>query len=104
MSQDDPRDSSLESKVTLPKTWYRESRANDALGSSAMFLSGLIVVTRNRYLAWPAIIFAINSVINAHPLRTKDGATSIWSVGSAVAALISSYLPLILVSAAPTKA
>jgi hypothetical protein len=63
-AQDEPRDPSLETKVTLPKTWYRESNGSfpqtlyvrlfcswysiDGLGTSAMFLSGLIIVTRNR--------------------------------------------------------
>jgi hypothetical protein len=57
-----------------------------------MFFAGLIMMTRNRFayfylpikemaskhlhrfLAWPAIIFAINSFVNQHPLRSKDGA------------------------------
>ncbi|KAF9777516.1 hypothetical protein BJ322DRAFT_1015625 [Thelephora terrestris] len=66
----DPRDASLETRVTFPKSWSREE--HDALGSSNMMLSGLIIVTRNRYLAWPGLFLAISGAINQHPLRTKD--------------------------------
>ena len=65
-----------------------------------MFLSGLIMVTRNRFvflnisvepfpplqysfvlyrfIAWPAALFGINQVVNAHPLRKQEGGTG-WS-------------------------
>ena len=29
-----------------------------------------------RYLAWPSLVMSINSVINQHPLRTKEGGNS----------------------------
>ena len=60
---DDPRNSALETPFVLPKTWHREAggssylfglifhRSNcfiDGASSSGMFLSGLIMVTRNR--------------------------------------------------------
>ncbi|KAI0634266.1 hypothetical protein C8Q77DRAFT_1110772 [Trametes polyzona] len=96
---DDPRDPSAEAPLTLPEKWQTDSL--DALSSSMMFVSGLIMVTRNRYLAWPALLLSINSVINQHPLRTKEGAQSNISVIMlGVGALIASYLPLILISPA----
>ena len=70
-----------------------------------MFISGMIMVTRNRYvcvhlqpharrtqhlahtclwacryLAWPAFLLSLNSVINQHPLRTKEGGQNNVSV------------------------
>ncbi|KAH9903416.1 hypothetical protein C8Q73DRAFT_785998 [Cubamyces lactineus] len=93
---DDPRDPSAETPLTLPEKWQTESM--DALSSSMMFVSGLIMVTRNRYLAWPAFLLSINSVINQHPLRTKEGGQSNVSVVLlGIAALIASYLPLIMI-------
>lgn len=71
MSSDknDPRDASLETEFTTPKTWFRDTSGascytveypisnlpclcgiSDGLGASGMFLSGLIMVTRNRYV------------------------------------------------------
>ncbi|KAI0767427.1 hypothetical protein C8Q74DRAFT_1370216 [Fomes fomentarius] len=95
---DDPRDSQGEVKLSLPETWQVESV--DALGSSMMFISGLIMVTRNRYLAWPALLLSINSVVNQHPLRTKEGGSGTASViAIGVGALIASYLPLIMIGA-----
>lgn len=60
-----------------------------------MFFAGLILVTRNRFvlhrvneifiydwhrfLAWPTIIFAVNGLINQHPLRSKDGQGGGWN-------------------------
>ncbi|PPQ71798.1 hypothetical protein CVT24_006149 [Panaeolus cyanescens] len=73
-AKDDPRDASLEAPYAMPKTWYRDT--SDGLGASGMFLSGLIMVTRNRYLAWPAVILGFNNWINAHPIRAKEGGSS----------------------------
>ena len=80
MSSDknDPRDASLETEFTTPKTWFRDTSGAsyhntllsihfwtylpcfygvlDGLGSSGMFLSGLIMVTKNRYVC-PLTIF-----------------------------------------------
>ncbi|KAM6501086.1 hypothetical protein JOM56_004100 [Amanita muscaria] len=72
----DPRDASLERKLTLPNTWPRDG---GILATSSMFFAGLIMVTRNRFLAWPALVFAINSFINQHPLRSKDGSAGGWN-------------------------
>ena len=33
-----------------------------------------------RYLAWPSLLLSINSIINSHPLRVKEGAQSGVSV------------------------
>ncbi|KAJ7130168.1 hypothetical protein C8R44DRAFT_665242 [Mycena epipterygia] len=100
---DDPRDSSLETKFTLPGTWYRESF--DGLSTSGMFLSGLIMVTRNRFLAWPSVLFGISSTINVHPLRAKEGGGgTISSLLLCVMALLSSYLPLVMISNTTSKA
>ncbi|KAL7284584.1 hypothetical protein ACG7TL_001877 [Trametes sanguinea] len=93
---DDPRDPSAEAKLTLPEKWQTDSL--DALSSSMMFVSGLIMVTRNRYLAWPALLLSINSVVNQHPLRTKEGGQGGLSViMMGIAALLASYLPLMLI-------
>ncbi|KAF8741048.1 hypothetical protein AX14_005952 [Amanita brunnescens Koide BX004] len=93
-TQEDPRDATLEVKFTLPNTWYRD---NDVLGSSTMFFAGLILVTRNRFLAWPAVIFAINGLINHHPLRSKDGQGGGWNnIFLCTMALLASYFPLLL--------
>ncbi|KAH9927965.1 uncharacterized protein BXZ73DRAFT_102473 [Epithele typhae] len=96
---DDPRDASLETSLTLPETWQVESV--DPLGQGMMFVSGLIMVTRNRFLAWPSLVLSINSVINQHPLRTKEGAQSTVSILLlGVGALLASYMPLFLISGA----
>jgi hypothetical protein len=59
----DPRDSTRETKLSLPKTWYAESVGEyrtfalfygtqrtlaDTMGSMGMFLAGLVLVSRNR--------------------------------------------------------
>ncbi|KAF8352089.1 hypothetical protein F5887DRAFT_874026 [Amanita rubescens] len=94
--QDDPRDAALETKFTLPNSWYRDSGMY-VLGSSTMFFAGLILVTRNRFLAWPTVIFAINGLINQHPLRSKDGQGGGWNnVFLCVTALFAAYFPLFL--------
>ncbi|KDQ56897.1 hypothetical protein JAAARDRAFT_36369 [Jaapia argillacea MUCL 33604] len=99
-SSDDPRDPSLESKVTFPRTWTVENV--DSLSSSGMFLSGLIMVTKNRFLAWPNLIFAVSSVINQHPLRTKEGSSPPWSsLMLAVSAIIASYMPMTIITHTP---
>ncbi|KAF4613284.1 hypothetical protein D9613_011173 [Agrocybe pediades] len=94
--KNDPRDASLETPYTTPNTWYRDS--SDGLSTIGMFLSGLIMVTRNRYLAWPAVVFGINTVINSHPMRSKEG-TSGWSnLTLAVSALFASYIPVFVIT------
>ncbi|KAF5391472.1 hypothetical protein D9757_001948 [Collybiopsis confluens] len=86
MSNDDPRDSSLETKFTFPT-----SRRPDSLSTSGMFFSGLIMVTRNRYLAWPGVLFAINATINQHALRAKEGSSGpLGNLALSVMALIAS--------------
>ncbi|KAJ7276426.1 hypothetical protein B0H12DRAFT_968276, partial [Mycena haematopus] len=96
---DDPRDASLETRFVLPSSWYGENF--DGLSTSGMFLSGLIMVTRNRFLAWPSVLFGITSAINVHPLRAKDGGSGAGSLSSlllCVGALVTSYLPLFMIS------
>ncbi|TFY63926.1 hypothetical protein EVG20_g6127 [Dentipellis fragilis] len=95
MPQDDPRDASLESRFTPPQSWTQESV--DSLSTSGVFLSGLIMVTRNRYLAWPSFLLGINAWINQHPLRTKEGGSPpIGNVLLAFFALVASYLPFLI--------
>ncbi|KAJ7809418.1 hypothetical protein B0H14DRAFT_2379792 [Mycena olivaceomarginata] len=94
---DDPRDASLETKFKLPGTWYGENFGP----TSGMFLSGLIMVTRNRFLAWPSVLFGISSIINIHPLRAKDGGSAAGSLSSlllCVRALVTAYLLLFMIS------
>ncbi|KAI0943161.1 hypothetical protein AcV7_002384 [Taiwanofungus camphoratus] len=71
---------------------------------SVMFISGLIMVTRNRFLAWPSLILSLNSVINQHPLRTKEGGNSpSVTLMLAITGLITSYLPLIMLGPQKTQ-
>ncbi|KAF7978757.1 hypothetical protein HWV62_44782 [Athelia sp. TMB] len=92
----DPRDPTLQTKVTFPKTWPK-SDVNDALSTSGMFLAGLVMVSKNRYMAWPTLFLAINGLINRHPLRTKENASSPWStLMLSVTALLVSYSQLFL--------
>ncbi|KAI0689295.1 hypothetical protein BC835DRAFT_1369581 [Cytidiella melzeri] len=99
--QDDPRDVSAETKMTLPEVWTTDSV--DALSTSALFLSGLIMVTRNRWLAWPNLALSLNTLFNQHPLRTKgDTAGAGTSRMVAVSALIACYLPLVMIQGAST--
>ncbi|KAJ7507265.1 hypothetical protein B0H11DRAFT_1706375 [Mycena galericulata] len=94
---DDPRDASLEVKFSMPATWYRQDF--DGLNTSGMFLSGLILVTRNRFLAWPAVLFGISSTINVHPLRSKEGNSGpMSSLLLCIMALLSAYLPMFMIS------
>ncbi|TCD64882.1 hypothetical protein EIP91_003458 [Steccherinum ochraceum] len=96
IATDDPRDASSETKLTFPETWQVDS--SDALSASVMFVSGLIMVSRNRYLAWPALVLSINSAANQHPLRTKEGGNSpLSTLVLAVCALLASYFPMFMV-------
>jgi len=82
--------------LTFPESWQTDSV--DGFSATTLFATGLIMVTRNRYLAWPALVLSFNSMINQHPLRTKDGGTSpITSVLVAFSALVTAYLPLVTV-------
>ncbi|KAF9467128.1 hypothetical protein BDZ94DRAFT_1156642 [Collybia nuda] len=93
---DDPRNASLETKEILPYNWYRESMAGAASG---MFLAGLIIVTRNRYLAWPSLALGVNGVANSHPLRAKEGGGGAWSsMLLCITALVATYVPLFIIS------
>jgi hypothetical protein len=97
-AKDDPRDASLETKVTLPKTWSTDGD-NLSSGASSMFFAGLIMMTRNRFLAWPAIIFAINGFVNQHPLRSQDGnIAGGWNnILLSLTAFFAVYFPLFMV-------
>ncbi|KNZ81057.1 hypothetical protein J132_03047 [Termitomyces sp. J132] len=69
-----------------------------------MFLSGLIVVTRNRYLAWGSIVFAVSALINSHPRRAKEAGFQGWStVFLCLSALFASYFPLFVITNPVTK-
>lgn len=90
--------------MSFPEKWRSDSI--DGLSGLVLFLSGAVMVTRNRYLAWPNLLLTLNSLFNQHPLRTKEGSNN---PGSAlmicVSALIASYLPLLTVqqSRTPTQ-
>ncbi|KAJ7057071.1 hypothetical protein C8F01DRAFT_1153305 [Mycena amicta] len=96
---DDPRDASLATKFVFPNTWTKESF--DGLTTSGMFLSGLIMVTRNRFLAWPSVIFGISSTINSHPMRAKEGGSALPNLALCIMALFASYLPLLMINSLP---
>jgi len=98
---DDPRNSALETPFVLPKTWHQES--SDGASSSGMFLSGLIMLTRNRFLAWPSLLFGLVTTINEHPLRSDAKALHGWSnLILCFFVLIASYIPVFVLSKTPT--
>ncbi|KAJ3845248.1 hypothetical protein F5878DRAFT_319590 [Lentinula raphanica] len=98
----DPRDPSLETKFVFPNTWYKDDA--DSLGTSGVFFSGLIMVTRNRYLAWPGVLFALNSYINQHSLRAKEGSSgALGNLMLSSMALLASYIPYITITARPSS-
>ncbi|EIM87288.1 uncharacterized protein STEHIDRAFT_168090 [Stereum hirsutum FP-91666 SS1] len=99
--QDDPRDPALETKLVPPPTWAQESL--DGAGTAGMMLAAAGVMTRNRTLAWPALLFGIGAYINAHPIRTKEGSNPpIVNLLMSFFALVASYLPLFLQSPSKT--
>jgi len=61
-----------------------------------MFMAGAVMVTRNRYLGWPAAIMGISSFVNQHPLRTKDGGNAWQGLLMGIGALVTGYLPLFI--------
>jgi len=94
---DDPRNSALETPLVLPKNWHHE--VNDGGSSSGMFLSMLIMVTRNRYLAWPSVLFGISTLINEHPMRSDTKTLRGWSnLVLCLSALVASYIPIFVIS------
>ncbi|EJD02006.1 uncharacterized protein FOMMEDRAFT_109094 [Fomitiporia mediterranea MF3/22] len=104
-SADDPRDASLEVKLTLPNTWTTSVTGN-SFSVSSMLLAGAVMVTRNRrvlFLAWPAMLLGISGFFNQHPLRSKESGPSWQSLISGVSALIMSYLPMVLVAKPPMQ-
>ncbi|KAI5121590.1 hypothetical protein M0805_009461 [Coniferiporia weirii] len=92
---EDPRDPGLEVKLTLPKTWT--TGGSDGFSASSMLMAGAVMVTRNRFLAWPALLFGVSAFVNQHPLRTKESTPSWQGLISGVSALILSYMPMILI-------
>ncbi|KAI3612003.1 rba2 protein [Moniliophthora roreri] len=93
---DDPRDVSLEQKFSLPNSWRAET---SDLSTTGMFFAGLIMITRNRFLAWPSLLFGINGLINSHPLRQSEGSGSPMSnISLCLMALVASYIPMFMVS------
>jgi hypothetical protein len=63
----------------------------DGLATSGMFLAGLIMVTRNRFLAWPATLIGINSLVNQHPMRQKESMAGWSNVGCVILTLFRLY-------------
>ncbi|KAF8489863.1 hypothetical protein JB92DRAFT_2755311 [Gautieria morchelliformis] len=69
----DPRDPSLEAPYSLPKSWGKET---EGLAAMSMFISGLVMVTRNKYLAWPAVLVAITGYVGCSTPLTRLVASS----------------------------
>ncbi|KIP07389.1 hypothetical protein PHLGIDRAFT_71132 [Phlebiopsis gigantea 11061_1 CR5-6] len=93
---DDPRDASAETKMSFPQKWTTDNLV--------LFLSGLVMVTRNRYLAWPNLFLTLCAWFNQHSLRTKESSNSPTSaLMICVSALVASYLPLITVQPGSTS-
>jgi hypothetical protein len=60
-----------------------------------MFLSGLIMVTKNRYLAWFNLMYGLSAYINQHPMRAKEPSSGgAGGLGMAFMALALAYLPV----------
>jgi len=87
---DDPRDPSLEVKLSVPKTW---KEAFDAFGSGTMLVAGIVMMTRNPFLAWPAFLFALSGFINQRPHTTKDGGSATNALLFAASGLFITYMP-----------
>ncbi|KAF9069815.1 hypothetical protein BDP27DRAFT_1221728 [Rhodocollybia butyracea] len=100
MSNDDPRDSSLETKFKFPDTWAQDDAGLKMFAHGNCL--GLIMVTRNRYLAWPGLVFAISAAINQHVLRAKEGSSGpLGNLALSTMALLASYIPLVTISQMP---
>ncbi|KZT43435.1 hypothetical protein SISSUDRAFT_1057827 [Sistotremastrum suecicum HHB10207 ss-3] len=96
MSQlDDPRDASLEVPLSPPRSW--KTSEDSGTGGSAMFLSAAVMVTRNRYLAWPALFMALSNHFNQQPMRSKDNNNTLISIMVSFFALLTSYLATFVV-------
>ncbi|KAF8513558.1 hypothetical protein BU17DRAFT_53132 [Hysterangium stoloniferum] len=92
-AQSDPRDASLEAPLTLPKSWKKDV---EGLSAISMFVSGAVMVSRNRYLAWPALIVAIAGYVTSRPMRQKDGGQGFSGIVFALAAMFTAYLPMFI--------
>ncbi|TFL03899.1 hypothetical protein BDV98DRAFT_563238 [Pterulicium gracile] len=98
-TKDDPRDASLQTRMTLPASWSSKSKSpTEMFSTSTMMMSGLIMLSRNRFLAWPSLLFGINSIINAHPARMSDGGGHYSAFFLSLSALFASYLPLFMIT------
>ncbi|TFK31960.1 hypothetical protein BDQ12DRAFT_617950, partial [Crucibulum laeve] len=49
------------------------------------------------FLAWPAIIFSINSVVNQHPLGQKEAEGRRSNLMLCVSALFASFIPIFVI-------
>ncbi|CAE6371241.1 unnamed protein product [Rhizoctonia solani] len=94
MASNDPRAPQLEEPFRLPKT-YTESL--DAVTSFSMLMAGGTLLTRNPYGAWAAMFVAVSGFLNQHPLRTKDGGQTWSSIIFALGALITIYMPRLII-------
>ncbi|KAF8809600.1 hypothetical protein BYT27DRAFT_7187353 [Phlegmacium glaucopus] len=56
------------------------------------------MVTRNRYLAWPAVLFGISTLINEHPVRSEKGLRGWSNLALCFSALLASYIPTFVIS------
>ncbi|CAE6431370.1 unnamed protein product [Rhizoctonia solani] len=97
MASSDPRAPELEEPFRLPKT-YTESL--DAVTSLSMLMAGVTLLTRNMYGAWVAMFVAVSGFMNQHPLRTKDGGQSWSSIIFAFGALVTIYMPRLIIQPA----
>ncbi|CCA72125.1 hypothetical protein PIIN_06061 [Serendipita indica DSM 11827] len=95
---DDPRDASLEVKLTRPQTW---TETTDFISPFSMLFAGITMLTRNRQLAWPALAIALSGWVNGHPLRTKEGGAGVGPFLFALGALFSTYLPTMMLQQSP---
>ncbi|KAH7106838.1 hypothetical protein BKA62DRAFT_765414 [Auriculariales sp. MPI-PUGE-AT-0066] len=97
MSREDPRDSSAEVKLSLPRGWSKDS---EGYGSMAFTLSSMVMVTRNKFLAWPAVFLDAYTVINQRPLRSKDSnstSSTLSMMGFAFVGILLTYMPAFII-------
>ncbi|KAG8751081.1 hypothetical protein FRC14_008149 [Serendipita sp. 396] len=97
---DDPRNASLETKLTRPRSW---EDTTDFISAISMFFAGITMLSRNRQFAWPAVAIALSGWVNSHPLRTKEGGQGVGPLLFSLGSLATVYLPLMVLPPTPLQ-
>jgi len=96
---DDPRDASKEVPISKPLQWEETS---DPLSSFSILMSGISMVTRSKQIVWPAFAIALTAYTSQHPIRMKEGGNGISPLLFAIAGIIITYLPTMILPAIST--